>query len=89
MLSSQLDSKTVQIMIFIFRAIEEGWTVSKLENDKYEFRKALQNIRQEVTSEDFVPNFLKNFSSVDSFFSLIRMKASPHHKIESYSKSHE
>lgn len=67
-------------MIFVYRAIEEGWTVTKLDDSKYEFRKALQNIRQEVASEDFIPNFLKTFSSVDSFFSLRRMQASPYHR---------
>lgn len=66
-----VDVKTAQIMIFIYRALDDGWVVRKLGTDKYEFKKPYEDITEEVTSDDFCTNFLRKFSSVDSFFSFL------------------
>ncbi len=67
-----VDGKTVQMMIFIHRALDDGWIVKKKSTDKYEFRKPLDNITEEVTSDDFTTNFLRRFSSIDTFFTYMR-----------------
>ena len=67
-----VDPKTVQIMIFIFRALDEGWTVRKKNVDKYEFKKPLKDITEEVSSDDFTTNFLRRFSSIDNFFQYLK-----------------
>ena len=66
------DAKTVQVIVFIYRAVEDGWVVKKLAADKYEFRKPLENITQEVTADDFPTSFLRNFTSIDNFFAYLR-----------------
>lgn len=67
-IAMSIDAKVVQMMVFIYRALNDGWTVRKLDTDKYEFKKPIENITEEVTSEDFTTNFLKQFSSIDNFF---------------------
>lgn len=63
-----VSSKMVHMMVFIYRALDDGWTVKKISDEKYEFKKPLQDITEEVTSDDFTSNFLRQFTSVDNFF---------------------
>ncbi len=53
-----LNINNIKRMIFIFNALEDGWTIKKLENKKYEFIKKNES-RQEVNLEDFIRNNLQ------------------------------
>ena len=55
---NNLNINNVKRMIFIFNALEDGWTIKKLENKKYEFIKKNES-RQEVNLEDFIRNNLQ------------------------------
>ena len=52
-----LDINSIYKMLFIYNAINEGWTVKKLDNDKYEFK----NNNKEIKKEFFLENFLDKF----------------------------
>lgn len=53
--------KEIQKMIFVYNSILSGWTVKKLENNKFEFTKNVndENQRQEIVLEDYVKNFIR------------------------------
>jgi hypothetical protein len=46
-----IDYKDIQKMIFIFNAINDGWHVKKIDNNKFEFIKNNEN--KEIILEDF------------------------------------
>jgi hypothetical protein len=46
-------------MIFIFNALNDGWTVKKIQRDKYEFTKNNESIQKEIILEDFIKKYLK------------------------------
>jgi Leucine-rich repeat (LRR) protein len=54
-----IDITTVQKMMFIYNALDAGWTVKKLEGQKFEFIKNNNNVtRKEVNLENFVKDNL-------------------------------
>jgi len=55
---SQFDLLTKQKMLFIFNSLENGWTVSKCD-DNYVFTKKHNN-SSEVLSEHFLKSFILN-----------------------------
>lgn len=71
-----VDSKSVQIMVVLYNAVEDGWIVSKLSNSRYQFRKPTENVTQEVFEDDFPTNFLRSFASIDNFFDFLRKRKS-------------
>jgi hypothetical protein len=54
--SGNISPTKMQKMIFIFNAIERGWTVKKAE-DSYVFTKKHER-RREVFREDYLENFI-------------------------------
>jgi len=52
-----VDMISVYKMSFIYNAILNGWTVRKLQNNKFEF----SNNKDELKKEFYLDNFLKNF----------------------------
>jgi len=54
-----IDYKHIQKMIFIFNALNDGWTVKKIQRDKYEFTKNNESIQKEIILEDFIKKYLK------------------------------
>jgi len=60
-MDNTLMQKEIQKMIFVYNSILSGWTVKKLENNKFEFTKNIndENQRQEIALEDYVKNFIK------------------------------
>ena len=54
-----IDYKDIQKMIFIFNALNDGWTVKKIQRDKYEFTKDNESIQKEIILEDFIKKYLK------------------------------
>lgn len=49
--------KEIQKMIFIYNSLNNGWTVKKLQNNKFEFTKGKDN--EEIYLEDYLKNFIK------------------------------
>ena len=46
-------------MIFIYNALHDGWTVKKLDTDKFEFIKDKGHIKKEVILEDCIKEYVK------------------------------
>jgi len=53
--------KEIQKMIFVYNSILNGWTVKKLENNKFEFTKGYDDDKQreEINLESYLKNFIK------------------------------
>ena len=46
-------------MTFIYNALQTGWTVKKIAEDKYEFHKELdENSRHQICMSDFLKQFV-------------------------------
>lgn len=54
------DVLTLQKMIFIYNALENGWTIKKLEGEKFEFTRDLkdEHEKEEVNLGDYLKRFL-------------------------------
>ena len=60
-----IDAKTVQIMIFVFQALQDGWSVMKA-GTEYEFRKAIGP--DDYLVQPIVPRELvEKYSNVECF----------------------
>ena len=50
-----LDYNDIQKMVFISNALNDGWTIKKLSNNKYELTKNKENfIKKEIDLENFI-----------------------------------
>jgi len=49
----------IRKMVFVFNALNDGWTVKKIDNDKYEFLKDKEHMKEEIVLEDYLKNFIK------------------------------
>jgi hypothetical protein len=60
-MDNSIIQKELQKMIFVYNSILSGWTVRKLENNKFEFLRNInnENERQEIILEDYIKNFIK------------------------------
>lgn len=56
---NNIEYNDIQKMIFIFNALNDGWTVKKLETDKYEFTKDKEKLKKEVILEECIKKFVK------------------------------
>lgn len=59
------DILTFQKMIFIYNALDSGWTIKKIEAEKFEFTRDLKDEqeKEEVNLNDYLKKFLiYNFS---------------------------
>jgi len=54
-----IDYNDIHKMIFIFNALNDGWTVKKLDTDKFEFIKDKEQLKKEVVLEDCIKEFIK------------------------------
>jgi hypothetical protein len=54
-----IDALLFKKMALLFNAIEDGWTVKKLETDKFEFIKDKERIKKEVILEDCIKEYVK------------------------------
>lgn len=48
----------IQKMIFIFNALQDGWTVRKIEKDKFEFIKDTEHFNKEIILEDCLKEYI-------------------------------
>jgi len=60
-----LEHTQIQKMIFIFNAVNDGWTVKKLDVDTYEFNMDKENIKKEIILDDYLKKFVKNNLDVE------------------------
>lgn len=48
-------------MAFVFRAVEDGWTVSKVAADRYKFSRLHNGVVEEYTTAEFIRDFIQKF----------------------------
>ena len=63
--NKDVDSILLQKMVFIFNAIEKGWTVKK-KDDAYIFTKSHGNNKKEVYLESYLKKFITENLSIDN-----------------------
>lgn len=49
----------IRKMVFVFNALNDGWTVKKIDNDKYEFLKDKEHMKEEIVLEDYLKKFIQ------------------------------
>lgn len=54
-----INYKDIQKMLFIFNALNDGWTVKKLQDDKFEFIKENEQIKKEVILEECIKKYIR------------------------------
>jgi len=54
-----IDYKDIQKMLFIFNALNDGWSVKKIDNDKFEFLKDKEDLKKEIILEECVKKYIK------------------------------
>lgn len=66
----QFNIITVQKMIFIYNAINAGWTVRKIKENKFEFKKPKKKIIHNFKLDKYLRDFIKESTDVDILKSL-------------------
>ena len=57
--NSAISYNTIQKMVFLCNALNDGWSIKKLNNNKYEFSKNKDElIKKEIDIEEFIKNNL-------------------------------
>jgi hypothetical protein len=49
-----IDYNNIQKMVFIYKALHDGWSVKKIDNDKYELTKEKDQLKKEVILEECI-----------------------------------
>jgi len=58
-INENINYKDIQKMIFIFNALNDGWLVKKIDNNKFKFIKNNKHIDKEIILEDYVKKYIK------------------------------
>jgi len=61
-----MDNLEFTKMKLIYNAIQNGWTVRKLEDGRYEFVKELQKITTDVNASTFLQDVFQRWMSIDA-----------------------
>jgi hypothetical protein len=56
---TNIDYTEIQKMVLIFNALNDGWSVRKIDTDKFEFIKDNEHIKKEVILEDYIKKYIK------------------------------
>ena len=56
---NNINHTDIQKMLFIINALNDGWAVKKIDNDKYEFLKDNEHIKKEVNLEECIKKFIR------------------------------
>ena len=56
-LCNKINNSTLQKMIFLYNSIQNGWTIRKLANNKYELK---QNTTKEIRNDNYICKFVKD-----------------------------
>jgi len=59
------ENTQIQKMVFIFNAVNDGWTVKKLDVDTYEFNMDTEKIKKEIVLDDYLKKFIRNNLDVE------------------------
>ena len=62
-ITNNLDETTIeyndiQKMVFIYNALNDGWTVKKIDNNKFELLKDNGKIKKEIMLDECIKNFV-------------------------------
>jgi hypothetical protein len=62
-ITNNLDETTIeyndiQKMVFIYNALNDGWTVKKIDNNKFELLKDKGKIKKEIMLDECIKNFI-------------------------------
>jgi len=58
-LNSNINYNVIQKMVFLCNALNDGWSIKKINNNKYEFIKNKDKlIKKEIDIEEFIKNNL-------------------------------
>jgi len=49
----------IQKMVFIYNALNDGWSVKKIDSGKYELTKDNEHIKKEIILEECLKKFVK------------------------------
>ena len=58
-MNKAIDINMFYKMVFIYNALQDGWTIRKLSNNNIEFKKKKTSIKN-IDNEDFLDNFIEN-----------------------------
>ena len=62
-----LNKDEIRKMMFIYNALNDGWTVNKLENNKFQFKKDKEKAPKEFYLNGFLQDFLISNMNTDLF----------------------
>ena len=54
-----IDYNDIQKMVFIYNALNDGWSVKKIDSGKYELTKDNEHIKKEIILEECLKKFVK------------------------------
>ena len=54
-----IDYNDIQKMVFIYNALNDGWSVKKVDSGKYELTKDKDHIKKEIILEECLKKFVK------------------------------
>ncbi len=62
-ITNNLDETTIeyndiQKMVFIYNALNDGWTVKKIDNNKFELLKDKGKIKKEIILDECIKNYV-------------------------------
>jgi len=55
----------LQKMLFIYNAINDGWTVRKLDDGRYEFQKQRIKTTSDVCMDNYLEKFISYYMKID------------------------
>lgn len=56
---SNIKTNEVQKMLFIYNAVNDGWTIRKIGFDKFELLKDNEHIKKEIILEEYLKKYIK------------------------------
>ena len=55
---TSIDYKDIQKMVFIYNALNDGWSVRKIDIDKFELLKDKEKIKKEIILDECIKNYI-------------------------------
>ena len=62
----EINNKVFYQMNFIYNAVVNGWTVTKINENKYEFTNRDKDIKKQFNLENFTDDFVKKNMMIDN-----------------------
>lgn len=54
-----IDHSDIQKMVFIYNALNDGWSVRKIDKDKFELTKDNEKIKKEIILDECIKKYVK------------------------------